>query len=186
MISRRAARDIKSYGDKWKSPWALIQSMTPPASAPDLPQRFWEVEAAKSSAVIKALSRISWTSVPWALVGLTGLTPEPQFIFFLQLVEFIPDSLQHLRWPLKILSAAWMGVGKGRNYHAARENNPKQFLSYFQSAEEYILPAKKQNKTVFKNVLSVNGTTLNFGFPKFFSNSRGGMQEKYVKFTCLL
>ena len=159
--------------------------MAPTASTPDLPQTFWEVEAAKSSAVIKALWWISWANIPWALVGLPRLTPELQFIFFLQLVELVPDSMQHLKWPLKIVSAAGMEVGKEETTMQQGKTIPNNSSASFNSWGIHS-SSKNQNKIVFKNVLSVSGTTLNFGFPKFFSNSRGDRQKKYVKFTCLL
>jgi hypothetical protein len=85
--------------------------------------------------------------------------------------------MQHLKWPFKILSAARLEV-ENRNYHVTKgKKNLNNFSASFNQLKNTSFQQKsKQN--IFKNVFSVNGTTLKFHFPKVFSNSRGDMQEK--------
>ena len=59
------------------------------------------------------------------LGGLPRFILEIQLIFFPQFVELDPDSIKHLKWSFKILSAARMEVEKGRNFHVTKERNSK-------------------------------------------------------------
>lgn len=97
------------------------------------------------------------------------------------------DSIQHLKGPSEFCQwPSWRWKIKKELPHNTGGKISQHSLSSFQTVKEYILLAKNQKQNSFQNGFSVIGTTLKFGAPRVFPNSIGDMQQKYVKFICLL